>query len=304
MKIKVLLVMVAAATMGGLLAASATTPPTKPAKKTSKDKEDTSNKIAFKDVPVLQDGPGKGYYAIFQCKSFDALFVASNLNVLVYPKEQGERIDKPIEFSNRFVYSPTEEQRKADPKDLMHYTGVIKVAPPTNNPPKVVITAISDANVTLIQTWKFAEGKIEMEEHLKGYSQDEPPTMRTYFMFPQTHKFTANIEKSERLKATEGYIMRWHAGKTENAMKVLPISYIANVDNQAVGDWVENRGPWGALKITIKRKAGKGSINVAEGQWNRCPYDGIGMVFATKADPKTKKLDPEGFEVKIDKGLN
>jgi len=141
-----------------------------------------------------------------------------------------------------------------------------------------------------------------MEEHLKG-SQDDPPTMRTYFTFPQTHKFTANTEKADRLKATEGYVMRWHAGKSENAMKVLPLSYIAIVENQSVGDWLEDKGPWGSIKVTIKRKAGKGSINVAEGQWNRCPYDGIGMVFVTKADPKTKKLDPQGFEVKIDKGL-
>ena len=302
MKNKWVLVMLLTAVLGWALAplvVAAPQPPKKPAKPPKEEKEDAGAKTEFKDIPALQDGPGKGYYAIYQCKFYDALVVASNLNILVYPKEQGERIDKPIEFNNRFAYHPTEEQKKSDPKDLMVFTGVRNLAPPAVNPPKILITAVSDTGVTLLQTWKFAETGITMEEHFKGSVPDPAPVMRTYFKFPQTHKFTPNIETADREKATAGYIFRWRAGKDEKTMKTITVPYVGKPDGLGAGDWVENQGPWGARKVTIKRKSNKGTIGMGS-QWGKFVYDGLEMVFTTKADPKTKKVDPQGFDVKIE----
>ena len=164
-------------------------------------KSNASDCIAFKDIPALTNGPDQGCYVVFQGKKIDALMQARNLNVLVYLKDKGERIDKPIEISNRFVYTPTALQKRRDPDDLMKFKGVRKLAPPALNPAKVVITAVSEENVTLIQTWKFADGKIEVENDLKNYSASALPTMRTYIEWPRTHRFTPNIEKSERDRA-------------------------------------------------------------------------------------------------------
>jgi hypothetical protein len=296
MKNKCLGLLLSVAVLGWMAGpATAATPPPKPKPaKPPKDTEAGAAKTEFKDVPTLQDGPGKGYYAIVQTKFYDALFVASNLTVQFFPKENGERIDKPVILDNRFVYKPGEH----DPKDLMTFSGVRNLAPPAVNPVKLVITAVNDAGTVLIQTWKFAEGKIEVENHLKGFTGD-PPTMRTYIKFPQTHKFTPNIEKSDREKQMAGYQYIIRGGKTENAMKTLKLSYANKVENLSVSDSVENEGPWGSRKITIKRKSGKGSINYG-GEWNKMPYDGLEFAFGTRADPKTKKLDVQGFELKVE----
>lgn len=275
-------------------ATAATPPPKAKPAKPPKDTEAGTPKMEFKDIPTLQDGPGKGYYAIVQTKLYDALFVASNLTVLLFPKENGERIDKPVILDNRFVYTP----REHDPKDLLTFSGVRNLAPPSTNQTKLVITAVNDAGLVLIQTWKFSDGKIEVEDHLKGYS-GEPPTMRTYLKFPQTHKFTPNIEKADREKQMAGYQYIIRGGKTENSMKTMKLSYGAKVENISVGDSVENQGPWGSRKITIKRKSGKGSVNYG-GEWNKMPYDGLEFCFGTRADPKTKKLEAQGFELKIE----
>jgi hypothetical protein len=57
--------------------------------------------------------------------------------------------------------------------------------------------------------------------------------------------------------------------------------------------------PWGARKVTIKRKSNKGTIGVGT-QWDKCVYDGFEMCFTATADPDTKLFDPQGFEVKIE----
>jgi len=291
-----LVLLLSAVVLGGVgLPAWAGKPaaPPKPAKP-PKDTEAGGTKTEFKDIPTLQDGPGKGYYAIVQTKFYDALFVASNLTVLLFPKENGERIDKPVILDNRFVYTP----REHDPKDLLTFSGVRNLAPPSTNQTKLVITALNDAGTVLIQTWKFGEGKIEVEDHLKGYT-GEPPTMRTYVKFPQTHKFTPNIEKADREKQMAGYQYTIRGGKAENSMKTIKLTYGAKVENISVADSVENMGPWGSRKITIKRKSGKGSVNYG-GEWNKMPYDGLEFCFGTRADPKTKKLDAQGFELKVE----
>lgn len=262
--------------------------------KPSKDTEEGAPKTEFKDIPTLPDGPGKSYYAIVQTKLYDALFVASNLSVLLYPKENGERIDKPVILDNRFAYTP----ERSDPKDLLIFSGVRNLAPPSTNLTKLVITAVADGGTVLVQTWKFAEGKIEVEDHLKGYTGD-PPTMRTYVKFPQTHKFTPNIEKADREKQMAGYQYTIRGGKAENAMKTQKYSYSTKIENLTVGDSVENQGPWGSRKITIKRKAGKGFVSLSF-NGTKQPYDGLEFSYSTHTDPKTKKLDLQGFELKIE----
>ena len=275
-------------------------PATRPAR--GDGKSNTGDCIGFKDIPALTNGPDQGCYVVFKSKKFDALMLASNLNVLVYLKDKGERIDKPIEIGNRFVYTPTATQKRKDPEDLMKFKGVRKLAPPALNPAKVVITAVSEENVTLIQTWKFADGKIEVENDLKNYSTSALPTMRTYIQWPRTHRFTPNIEKSERDQAVAGYSMRWHAGKTESTLQTLFISYTGKPESQAIGDWVENKGPWGDHKVLLKRKPAKGSINFnIEAGGEAYPYAGLQMVFTCKkAGPKAVKIDPQGFELKVD----
>jgi hypothetical protein len=285
--------LVALAVSGSLVATAAAPKPPPP--KAQKDPDAGAAKVEFKDIPTLQDGPGKGFYAIFQSKFYDVEVVASNLTFYVYPKDKGERIDKPVIFNNRFVHTPNER----DPKDLMVFTGVRNLAPPAVNPPKIVISAVADSGAALLQTWKFGEGKIEVENHLKGYDANAPPTMRTYFKFPQTHRFTPNIEKADREKAMAGYLLTIRGGKSDTALKTTKVTYASKVEGFTVGDTIENQGPWGDRKITIKRKGGKGSLNIG-GEWNKFPYDGMDFFARTVADPKTKKVDAQSFEIKIE----
>ena len=295
---KILCLLLGAAVLGWMTvpvwAGKPAPPPPKPAKP-PKDTDAGAAKTEFKDIPTLQDGPGKGYYAIVQTKLYDALIVSSNLSVQLFPKENGERIDRPIILDNRFVFTTGEH----DPiKDIVPFAGVRNLAPPSVNPTKLVFTVVNDGGTVLIQTWKFTDGKIEVEDHVKAYT-GEPPNLRTFVRFPQTHKFTPNIEKSDREKQMAGYQYILRGGKDDKTMKTTKLSYATKLENFNVGESVENVGPWGARKISIKRKSGKGVIKYG-GMWNMMPYDGLEFFFGTVADPKTKKLDIQGFKIKID----
>ena len=268
-------------------------------KAVSRSESDRNAEIGFKAIPTLQNGVGKGYYAIFQGESYDALIVASNLNVLVFPKEEGERIEKPIEFSNRFVYTPHE----GDFPNLMQFTGVTHLAPPAviTTGQRITIQALSTSGFMLYQTWEFFEDTIVMEEHFKGTLSDPLPVMRTFFTFPRTHRFTPNIELADRIKATSGYSLHLRAGKSDTTMRTMVVPYVGKPENLPDGEWVENQGPWGTRRVTIKRTSHRGSIGMGT-QWNRCVYDGLEMCFTAKPDPysKIKRIDPQGFEVKIE----
>jgi hypothetical protein len=123
--------------------------------------------------------------------------------------------------------------------------------------------------------------------------------MRTIVRWPMTHKFTPNVEKSEREHAVAGYSFRWHAGKSPNALKVITVPYASAVTGQGVGDWVENQGPWGVHKVTIKRKPSLGNL-VVGGNLDPSPYCGLEMQYAAQYNAKLKKVEAQGLEIKID----
>lgn len=282
--------------LGWALMSPAIAAPTK-SHKSQKDADKGGELTAFKDIPALPDGPDKGCYAIVHRKSYDVRVVASNLVMYIYPKDKGECIDKPIEFSNRFVPVFSDIHYK----NLIVFQGVRHLAPPTTNAAKLVITAVSDTGAVLLQTWKFADNKIEMEESLTGLLATNTSLMRTSFRWPQTHKFTPNIEKSEREKAVagSGYTFRWHAGKSLFAMKTTTVPYASAMVGQNTCDWVENQGPWGAHKVIIKRKNNKGNLQLGV-NGDPSPYSGLEMIFAAQPDPKTKKIEGAGLEIKIE----
>ena len=263
--------------------------PPKPAK--SKKEGDLTT---FKDIPTLPNCPDKDCYAVFYRKAYDVLVVASNLMVYVYPKDKGERLEKPIIFSNRFMPAPGDDGYRP----LIAFTGVCNLPPPATNAPKLVITAVASNGATLYQSWKFGDNKIDMEESVTDLS-DKGAFMRTTFHWPETHKFTPNIEKADRAKAVTDYTLRWHAGKTWLGLKTLTVHYADAVTGLSVSDWVENQGPWGSHKVLIKRKGTKGNIVLG---WNpvTAPYVGLEFQYAVNSDPKTKRFDGAGLEIKIE----
>jgi hypothetical protein len=261
--------------------------------KAHKGNDDDGPLITLKEIPVLTNSPDKNCYAVFHGKAYDALMLARTLNVEVYIKDSnGERIDKPIIVGSRYLHQPNHRHAK----DWMVFTGFRKLAPPALNPPKLVITAVNEGGVTVVQTWKFSDNKIVVENTVGSFTAGDN-AMRMFVAWPRTHKFTPNVEQEERIKAVAGYTMRWRAGKNENSLKTITAPYGEPMANQPIGDWVENQGPWGARKVTIKRLGGRGAFTLGPGL--RCPYDGMETVFVCKPVPK-KGVDDQGFELKVE----
>ena len=273
----------------GMLVPEIGAAPPKPAK--SKREGDL---IAFKDIPTLSNCPDRDCYAVFYRKAYDVLVVASNLMVQVYPKDKGARLDKPIEFSNRFVPAPSDDGYKP----LLAFQGVRNLTPPATNAVKLIITAVANGGVILNQTWKFGDSRIEMEESISGFTEKNG-LMRTTFHWPETHRFAPNVEMAEREQAVAGYGLRWHAGKNWAGLKNMVLPYAKNVDGQPVGDWVENQGPWGPHKVLIKRKGDKGNM-VLGFNLNPSPYAGLEFQYAVNSNPQMKKIEGVGLEIKIE----
>lgn len=261
--------------------------------KAQKDKAESGELVTLKDIPSLPDGPDKKCYAVFHGKAYDALVLARDLSVRIYIKDKDERIDKPIEINNHFLAQPDNRLYK----DLMVFKGFRNLAPPAADAPKLVIMAENEAGVMLVQTWKFADNKIVVENSLDRFTAGDTP-MRTFVCWPRTHKFTPNVEQAEREKAVAGYTMRWRAGKNEGSLRTITVPYAAVVAAQPVSDWVENEGPWGARKVTIKRLGGKGTFTLGRGA--KIPYGGLDLIFTCKPAPKAKGLEGQGFELKVE----
>jgi hypothetical protein len=275
--------------LGWALASAAWAAPAKSQKNTDKG----GALVAFKDIPTLPEGPDHDCYATISRKAYDVRILARNLVVYIYPKDKGERIDKPIEINSFAVNTNTPGYANA-----VVFDGVRDLAPPLSNATKLVITAVSADEIVLTQTWKFGDNKVEMEEKVAGLPTEDTPTVLTLVRWPMTHKFTPNVEQADREQAVAGYTFRWHAGRSAGAMKTITCPYALPVVHQAAGDWAENQGPWGAHKVTLKRKGNKG--NLTWGVYASCPYEGLEMVFVPQCNAGSKKIETHGLEIKID----
>ncbi|MCX7010291.1 MAG: hypothetical protein NTY53_24135 [Kiritimatiellaeota bacterium] len=264
-----------------------------PAKTVTTKSGEPSERTDFKNIPTLTTEPGKGYYAIVQTKLYDVLVVANSLTLQLYPKNKGERGTKPIIFDNRFACGP-----EVNPNDPLAFSAVVNLAPSAVNPAKLEFVAVSAAGVTFWQTWKFSEGKIDVESRLKGFAGD-PPQLRLFVKFPKTHEFTPNIEKGDRAKQMEGHSYVVRGGKSVKTLKNKKMSYADKWTELPVIEWVEHQGPWGERKVTLKRKNDRDAI-IFDGDWNRPAYEGWEFGLLKIPDGKTKHYDLHGFEIKIE----
>lgn len=273
--------------------ALAANPPTKATPSVAQKSPAAGERTDFKNIPTLTTEPGKGAYALVQTKLYDVVVVANNLTLQLYPKTKGERAAKPIILDNRFACGP-----EVNPNDPFAFSAVVNLAPPAVNPAKLEFAAVSAAGVTLLQTWKFSEGRIDVESRLKGFAGD-PPHLRLFVKFPKTHEFTPNIEKADREQQMAGHGYSIRGGKSPKTLKNKKMSYADKWTELPVIEWVEHQGPWGERKVTFKRKSDRDAI-IFDGDWNRPAYEGWEFGLLKIPDGKTKRYDIHGFEIKIE----
>ena len=144
----------------------------------------------FKDMPVLTNGPGKGCYALFQGKLFDVQ-VTTNLDLLVYPVENGKRLELPVTIYNNF----------ATLGSGLKFIGAVKPDPPSLNPQKLVFRVATDQGAQLVQTWKFSDGLLSATHLFKDYT-GTVPAMHVQVKFPPTPTLKADTPAAERRAAS------------------------------------------------------------------------------------------------------
>ncbi len=238
----------------------------------------------FKDLPVLTNGPGKGCYALFQGKLFDVQ-VTTNLDLLVYPVENGKRLEPPIEIYNSFTTLGSG----------LKFIGAVKPDPPSLNPQKLVFRVVTDQGAQLVQTWKFSDGLLSASHLFKDYT-GTVPSMHVVVKFPPTPTLKPDASAAERSAATTGCALRWRAGRSDAAMKIITVPYDHRVLLQDYCDWMEHKGPWGSRKITLKRTTSKGLLSLAGSVYG---YEGVIMLFITRFDP-LKRGELQGFDLKVE----
>jgi len=238
----------------------------------------------FADIPVLTNGPGKGCYAIFQGKLFEVQ-VTTNLDLLVYPVDNGKRMEPPITLHTCFT----------TPGLGLNYIGLLKPDPPCLNPQKLVLRVVTDTGAQLVQTWKFSDGLLSVNNLFKDFTGAVPST-RVTIMFPKTHTFTTASTPAERDAATAGCMLRCRAGHSDTSMKIITVPYANRIMAQEICDWMEHRGPWGARKVTIKRTTNKSIFNIPGSVY---VYEGVWTTFLTRFDAM-KRGELQGFELKVE----
>ena len=240
--------------------------------------------ISFSEVPSLTNGPGKGCYALFQGKLFEVQ-VTTNLDLIVYPVENGKRSDYQIAIYNYFTTLTSG----------LRFVGVLKPDPPSLNPQKLVFRAVTDQGAQLVQTWKISDGQLIVNNLFKEYT-GAVPTMRMVVRFPQTHNVKANAAPAERSAITAGCAIRVRAGRADNAMKIITVPYGDRIIMQNCYDWMEHKGPWGNRKVTVKRSTSKGLFTLGGSVYG---YEGVTLIFATRFD-SLKRGELQGFEFKVE----
>jgi hypothetical protein len=230
-----------------------------------------------KYLSVFTNGVGKGMHAIYVAPNFDAV-VQSNGYALVYPKDKGARIGKPLSLGLNAFYRGSVHTIGRPIASFDNDEG------PLMNPATVELTGKLDDDVDFSIAYDFDKtgvalrGSVQDPESLKAKT-----SFRLYMGVPSYTNFppeTLQVDREARLKGLS-FVIRKGQKKF-----VYPYANGAVFVAPAEKCWIE--GPvYGVRKLTFEVKATKAVVMSPWIYTQAPPHNGY-TIYMSKKDPKSK----------------
>ena len=226
-------------------------------------------------IQVFHDGPWKGQNAAVQYPLYDAV-VSSNLDVTVYPKDKGVRVGPSIGFGRGVSFYYIE---KSGEICWLSPPTIWGGPPPQLQPEQISYTGQTTNGVEFGVTLRFKPNGLAASGWLKNpRGGEDAHLMRIFIAWPRTHDIPAETEQAERIKLLQNSLLRVRDGDNTPQQHVFHVStcpYSQPFKPRGLTDWLENSGPWGARKFTVRLKPpGAGILRTWEYS-GRCPWEGF-----------------------------
>jgi len=196
------------------------------------------------ELAAFADGPWKGMNAVYQGRLYDATLDAKG-SVVLYPKDKGERVGKPIVLAfGCHYYDPVKKNTVVRP------IAEVSAAPPQvlARSGSVKLTGRFADDVRFTVDLRFTETAVAIEGEIKDPAGLTPASNLGYHAHVQpTHNPPAEmaLEQIKALMPDWTLVLTPMKGKTQ----ILP--YWKSLNPQGV-ERAQIRGPWGARQVTIK----------------------------------------------------
>ena len=200
-------------------------------------------------LAAFADGKYKNYNTVYEGREYDALLRRDGI-MLVYPKDKGERLGKPVMVYMACHYVNAQRQH------IRRQIASLSEAPEpsvTNRPPKLRLRGKFEDDVTFDMEFYLKDDKVTVEGSIKDpRGLKFPSYLQNRLQMAATHKFAENASLDEIKTATDGYELQV---KSEDGREKFPfwkaMKRIQNVEELTV------TGPWQHKSIRFQTPAAK-----------------------------------------------
>lgn len=200
-------------------------------------------------LSAFADGKYKGYNTVYEGDAYDALLRADGV-MLIYPKENGERLGKPVQAYMACYYINAQRQHIRRPIISLSEAPQPSIEA---RPPKIRLEGKFEDNVSFDLEFYCKDEKVTIEGSIKDPSGLNPPSyLQNRLQMTPTHKFAETATLNEIKTATDGYTLQiqsedgretfpfWQAMKSKNIVEELTVT-----------------GPWKDKSIRFQTPAAK-----------------------------------------------
>ncbi len=264
------------------------------------DKPDAAAKQVF--LPVLEDGPGKGFYIYYDRPKFLLTIARDGITVLTLKNADGTLLgDTRLEFKTEihtlwnkpYNYNA---QGKVDHKQIRRLPLVFKpeVKPATYRPDsKLLIKAKLMDNVEFHRFLSFNGDEFEVLSGFDCKNTDYKSFLHSSVNIPTTKTFEENVGLEDRKAALKGWVTKFvgpRVGKKKD---------YAFWESEELPVWAKNidiKGPWGPRTVSIQGKEDDLSPRIYPGN----PlHQGYTIYIWSFQNQSTNAGKYRGFKIKV-----
>jgi hypothetical protein len=233
-------------------------------------------------LPVLKDGPGKGYFAYFKSRLYQAFVDEDGALQVQLLDRNGKEISEVVEVGGPLAGYYTYQ----DPRNVGRHVPRVMVKTKVDYKPeaqprdKLILDVILEENVELRRTYEFKADRVIVQTGLNCPNKKKT-VARIGVTFPTLMKFKPDVEQEERAKALTGYYLKAKV-YTDKRSKLTTFAYAESKFPEGLTDFVEVGGMWGrdrVLQIKSKERVLRPWIYTGY-----CPYQGYWVYMTVPSD--------------------
>jgi hypothetical protein len=277
------------------------------------DRPDAEESRVF--LPVLEDGPGKGYTFYYKAKLFDVLIDRNGVTFLRLKNDKGEYFMTRDEAEDKLT--PRQQQlntglwtwwRKPthyDHRQKVHYrsvyrymTNVTSKVTPSNKPSsQITIKATLMDGVEFIRIYKFRPDGVEFATGFRCKNDLYPSHFHYGTSFKQCMSFKPSVEQEDRVAALKGYTVTMRGIGAKGRKERQTYQYSDNFPFFQRALEIDATGPWENRHVILSTKKPTMHPHLYT---RTCPYQGYSVAIYGTSNNSLSLSKHGKFKLKIE----